>query len=185
MEPKPYSVRPRQKDRLSFFLIALALLATVAAFSVASIFPVYRSLTQCAGLLALTAAVYLMVRNRMPVVYTVEAEENGEVYDLVISYARPWRRVTACRLAIDDIREIDLVDRNTKDAIRQKYQNDTVHNYCPTLFPEQSAYLRFADSNPYASPSATEENRDLGTTRVVIRIACNPTILAMLRSRLA
>ncbi len=178
----PYSTTARSRDRLSIVLCFTFAALTLAAFYVSTVTSDYRALTQSVGFLALVATVYVMARNRIPYIYAVEQEDDGETWDLVIARLKGKHRITMCRLAMRDIREIDVADKMTHPAIKKKYQNDTVHNYSPTLFPEKSLYLRFEDSNPYAAPSATEE-QVLPTPgeRIVIRIACDEVILAMLQ----
>jgi hypothetical protein len=185
MQPKPYSVTPRCRDRLSFVLCVSFAALTLAAFYLSGVLPAYGSLAQCGGLITLTAAVYILARNRIPMTYLVEEEPGRDTYDLVIVRTRAKLRDVTCRLALQDIREIDVAqDPQTLAALKEKYKNDTVHNYCPTLFPQESVFLRFADSDPYAMPTATEEEREAASARVVIRIAPDPTILAMLRDQL-
>jgi hypothetical protein len=184
MYPSPYSVAPHSRDRLSLTLGIASAALCFAAFYTASLLPAYRSLVQLLGFAFLVAATYILARCRIPMHYSVQQEADGETWDLVIAKIKGKHPITLCRLAMQDIREIDIADRNTHEHIKKKYQNDTVHNYCPTLFPEQSLYLRFADSDPNTIPSATEEERDAAATRVVIRIAYDPTILAMLQQQL-
>lgn len=179
---QPYSTPARARDRLSTALCLTFAALALAAFYLASLLSSYRAVIQTAGFLALTAMVYIMARNRIPYFYAIEQEADGVTWDLVISRLKGKHRVTVCRLATHDVREIDVEEKTTRAAIKEKYRDDTVHNYSPTLFPERSLYLRFEDSDPYAIPSAVEEEGRRQGTRIVIRIAYDPTLYAMLRS---
>ena len=182
----PYTTTPHSRDRRSTLLCLIAAILTLAAFYGSSLVPAYGSLIQLAGLVCLTAAVYIMVRNRTPITYAVEQDANGTDWDLTITRTKGKLRITECRLCMRDIREIDIANSQNLTTIRQKYQNDTVYHYCPTLFPETSLYLRFEDSapeNPTPRAIADEAFRP-ATGRVVIRIANDPTILSMLQQSL-
>ena len=181
---KPYSTTPRPRDRLSTVLCLTFAALAIGSFYLSTRITDYRSIVQTVGLLLLIAMTYIMTRNRIVYVYTIEQEQNSEDWDFVITHVRGKQRVNLCRLALKDVREIDVTTKTSLPAIKQKYQNDTVHNFCPTLFPETSAYVRFADSDPHAALSATEDERDVAAQRVVIRIACDPVVLASLKQYL-
>ncbi len=180
----PYTTTPHSRDRLSIVLCLSFAILAITALYLSSILPAYGALIQTAGLLFLTLTVYIMVRNRIAYVYVIEQEQDCDDWDLVIARIRGAHRITVCRLATKDVCEIDVATRQSHSRIKEKYQSDTVHNYCPTLFPEQSAYLRFADSDPHLHPSATEEERRASAKRIVIRIACDEAILTMLQKEL-
>jgi hypothetical protein len=171
-QPHPYTSTPSPRDRLSTVLCLTFAALTIGAFAVASTLPAYASLVQFVGFGFLVAMTYIMIRNRTPFTYTVEQEPDGENWDLVISRKKGKQYITACRLCMKDAVDIDICDRVNRSVLKERYKNDEVHNYCPTLFPEISAYLIFEDSDPY----------DAGrhTSRVVIYTAHDPNILQML-----
>ena len=170
--PYSYTTTPHPRDRLSTVLCLTFAALTLGAFAVASTLPAYASLVQLLGLFSLVAMAYIMIRNRMPWTYTIEQEADGQTWDLVISRKKGKQYITACRLALKDAVDIDVCDRVNRAALKERYKKDDAHDYCCTLFPEQSAYLVFHDSDPY----------DTGrpATRIVIHIAFDPHILDML-----
>ena len=170
--PYSYTTTPSPRDRLSTVLCLTFAALTLGAFAVASTLPAYASLVQLLGLFSLVAMAYIMIRNRMPWTYTIEQEADGQTWDLVISRKKGKQYITACRLALKDAVDIDICDRVNRAVLKERYQKDDVHDYCCTLFPEQSAYLVFEDSDPY--------DADRPTTRIVIRIAFDQNILHML-----
>jgi hypothetical protein len=184
MKHTPYSVTPRPRDRASVVLLAVCMAGALAAFFLASLLSAYQAVLQAVGFVALVGAVYIIVRTRTPYVYTVEddLQAPGES-DLVIVRLHGKQRVTACRLAMRDIRRIDEVTPDNRRALREQYRDKTVHNYCPTLFPEVSLYLTFEDSDPYA-PDPTEDERSHPAKEVILYVAHDPTLLAMLREEL-
>ena len=171
-QPYPYTTTPSPRDRHSTVLCLTFAALTIGAFAVAALLPAYASLVQFVGFGFLVAMTYIMIRNRMPLTYTVEQEADGENWDLVISRKKGKQHITACRLCMKDAVDIDVRDRVNRAALKERYKNDEVHNYCPTLFPETSAYLIFEDSDPY-DPGRPPK-------RVVILVAFDRTILQML-----
>ncbi|MBQ7339062.1 MAG: hypothetical protein IJW40_11515 [Clostridia bacterium] len=178
----PYTTTPRSRDRLSVVLCLVFAVLAIGAFYLSAVLPAYGSLAQAAGLIFLTGTVYIMARNRIPYSYTVEQESDGQTWDLVIARTMGKQRITLCRLAMKDVREIDLAIGETRKSLQRKYHGKTVHNYCPTLFPEQSLYLVFEDSDPYAVPTATEEETLVRRgEEIILHIAYDEVILKMLR----
>ena len=186
MKHTPYSVVPRPQNRIAMAVSAVCFAVALVGMYGSQSISFYPAILQAMALAALVASVYMLSRAQVKYVYAVEPDERDpEEDDLVISRLQGKRRVVVCRLAMKDVREIDLATAENQKQIADKYHADTVYNYCPEILPARSAYLHFEDVAPDAVLSATEEETAAPAVRIIIRISPDERLLRMLEAELA
>ena len=185
MKHTPYSNVPQPQNRIASVASAVTFAVALIGLYGSQLMPAFPALLQLIGLFALVASIYMLVRAQTRYIYAVEPDgTEADEDDLVIARRQGKRRTVVCRLAMKDIREIDMATPENKKELAQKYHGDNVHNYCAELMPARSVYLRFADSAPGTMLSATEDEITPASVCVVIRISPDEHLLSMLRAEL-
>jgi hypothetical protein len=183
MKHSPYSVVPKPQNRIAMTISAVCFAVALIGIYGSQAVSAYPVVLQAIGLAALVASIYMLTRAQVKYIYAIEPDDtNPEENDLVIARLQGKRRTVVCRLAVKDVREIDVATAENKKALADKYHGDVVHNYCPELLPARSAYLHFEDMAPGTVLSATEDETQLPSVRIVIRISPDETLLQLLRA---
>jgi hypothetical protein len=179
----PYTVIPKPQNRIAMTISAVCFAVALIGMYGSNMTTFYPSVLQAIGLAALVASIYMLTRAQVKYVYSIEPDDrNPEEDDLVIARLQGKRRTVVCRLAVKDVREIDVATAENQKELASKYHADTVHNYCPEILPARSAYLHFEDVAPGTVLSATEEETTAPSVRIVIRISPDETLLQLLRA---
>ena len=140
-----YSETPKRQNRLSAVIAFCCAIAGLVLLTFSRYLP-YTSLIQMISLIAWIIAIYMAARSVIGYTYRLQRDENDGKDELAVEQIKGKRTITVCRLLVSDLREMDVVTSVNKDAIKDKYRADRVHNYCPDLAPSRSVYLLFEEN---------------------------------------
>lgn len=164
-----HSEQPARQNRVLVVWIWTTMIGGILLFACSMYLPNDPALLQIAGVGLMVAAIMLVGHYQTRYTYRIEPDaRGGEGHDLVVVQHKGRREMVACRLGVEDVREIEHQTPDNRDALKKKYadQKDTVHAYCIDLLPADSYYLRFDD----------------GGDRVVIRLQASRELIAIFES---
>lgn len=131
---------PKSRSRRADYLIIGSFILAVSLFCAASFMTAFGGIVQCAGLLFLTSAVYLMVRYHLTTFCYSLSDESGEI--LFTVYRKQGRRsIAECRLSGVYLESVGRY--KSKKALKEVRDGLSVYDYTATLAPDDVCFLIF------------------------------------------
>ena len=129
--------KPQNKSAKSCALICLIVGACTFGFSNAE-FISLKWLLQTVGIVFFAASIYIAsVYLLRYYTFAVTQRENVQSYDLVINELKGKKGVTVCRIGLDDITGIRVVDKQNKKTVSEERRNKQRYTYDVTFLPQK------------------------------------------------
>ncbi len=106
--------------------------------------PIYGA-WQLIAIVFLGVAILLFARHSIEYSYFIQTSPDDGLLEFGVKERRGRRVNTICRLLLSDLREIEICSAERKKKCRSRFAGDTVHSYCPDIFPRETVYLLFEE----------------------------------------
>ena len=136
---------PEQQNNIAGLATLICGVSGMGLF-LASNYILYPSLAQMVALGLLVVCVMMAARWQTRFRYRIGEDVQDGTIELAVVQLRGKKTTTLCRLSLKDLREIERCTSENRDACKQKYHADKVHNYCRDVLPATSVYLHFEEA---------------------------------------
>ena len=133
-----YECKPQRKNRRAAVLLLLLLPLVVVAFGTASLWPSYKALLQCVGLLLLIPVIKITARYFLvQYLYRLCTREDGVIDLEVFTFRGGARMQLVCRVGLDELTAVLPLDQKNEKpphGVRR-------FNYHPDMAPREGLVL--------------------------------------------
>jgi hypothetical protein len=130
-----FSTSPKpQNNNAKILLVSLFVLSAILLLISASL-DAYRGLVSAAGLIPLTAALFIYVKFLSSVYYYDIFIDGDGVPLFIVRQVTGKKSVTLCRVELSTIIKAEFENRSEK--AKRKRDSVPVYSYCPTIFPRE------------------------------------------------
>lgn len=133
--------RPQNRSARACALICLIVGALMFAFSGIDII-MWKWFPQTVGVIFLTASIYIASVYLLRY-YTFEVTERNDTtsYDLVIHEFKGKKSMTVCRIGLDDIVSVRVVDKQNKKTVSAERKDKNRYTYDVTFLPSRQVEI--------------------------------------------
>lgn len=154
-----YEYKARRGNKRAAMITLLSSGIAAICLLCGTLFGSLRGIAEIIGLFMVAFAILIASRYLLKdYVYRLEMTEEGRV-DLTVTELQGRRRITVCRIGLDEIGEILVEAPETRKEVRARLKEMKRYDYCVDLSPTRSLYLIFSDGDRTVSVRIVPDER--------------------------